>query len=76
MLPERVSLPDGAAVEAIDFRAMGTFDTRILHLQFLLFLVAAVGALGALLRDRAEGEQSARIQHKLRLWHGCFHDLH
>lgn len=39
------------SVEAIDFRAMGTFDTRILHLQFLLFLVAALGALAALLRD-------------------------
>lgn len=40
------------SVEAIDFRAMGSFDTRVLHLQFLLFLVAAVGALAALLRDR------------------------
>ena len=40
------------SVEAIDFRAMGSFDTRILHLQFLLLLVAALAALAALLRDR------------------------
>jgi hypothetical protein len=40
------------SLEAIDFRAMGAFDTRVLHLQFLLLLVAALGALGALLRDR------------------------
>lgn len=40
------------SLEAIDFRAMGAFDTRIIHLQFLLFLVAALMALAALLRDR------------------------
>ena len=40
------------SLEAIDFRAMGAFDTRVLHLQFLLFLVAALAALAALLRDR------------------------
>ena len=40
------------SVEALDFHAMGAFDTRILHLQFLLFLAAALAALGALLRDR------------------------
>jgi hypothetical protein len=40
------------SLEAIDFRAMGAFDTRVLHLQFLLFLVAALLALAALLRDR------------------------
>ncbi|HEU5278547.1 MAG TPA: hypothetical protein VFU26_06550 [Gaiellaceae bacterium] len=40
------------SLEAIDFRAMGAFDTRLLHLQFLLFLVAAVLALHALLQDR------------------------
>jgi hypothetical protein len=40
------------ALEAIDFRAMGAFDTRVLHLQFLFFLVAALLALAALLRDR------------------------
>jgi hypothetical protein len=40
------------SLEAIDFRAMGAFDTRVLHLQFLLFLVAALMALGSLLRDR------------------------
>src|SRR5919201_5738469 len=40
------------SVEAIDFRAMGAFDTRLVHLQFLLFLVAALAGLFALLRDR------------------------
>jgi hypothetical protein len=40
------------SVEAVDFRAMGAFDTRLLHVQFLLFLVAALLALFALLRDR------------------------
>jgi hypothetical protein len=40
------------SLEAIDFRAMGAFDTEVLHLQFLLFLVAALLALAALLRDR------------------------
>jgi hypothetical protein len=39
------------SLEAIDFRAMGAFDTRLLHVQFLLFLVAAVLALVALLHD-------------------------
>jgi hypothetical protein len=40
------------SLEAIDFRAMGAFDTRVLHLQFLLLLVAALAGLAALLRDR------------------------
>jgi hypothetical protein len=40
------------AVEAVDFRAMGAFDTRVIHLQFLLFLAASLLALAALLRDR------------------------
>jgi len=40
------------SVEALDFHAMGAFDTRILHLQFLFFLAAAFAALGAVLRDR------------------------
>jgi hypothetical protein len=40
------------SLEAVDFRAMGAFDTRLLHVQFLLFLVAASLALFALLRDR------------------------
>jgi hypothetical protein len=40
------------AVEAIDFHAMGAFDTRLLHLQFLFFLVAGLAALAAVLRDR------------------------
>ena len=34
------------SLEAIDFRAMGAFDTRLLHLQFLLLLVAGLAALG------------------------------
>jgi hypothetical protein len=40
------------SVEAVDFRAMGAFDTRLIHVQFLLFLVATLLALFALLRDR------------------------
>jgi hypothetical protein len=40
------------SLEAVDFRAMGAFDTRLVHVQFLLFLVAAMLALFALLRDR------------------------
>src|SRR5205823_3261987 len=38
------------SLEAIDFRAMGAFDTRLLHVQFLLFLVAVF--LGLLLVAR------------------------
>jgi hypothetical protein len=40
------------SLEAIDFHAMGAFDTRLLHLQFLLFLVAALLAFATLLHDR------------------------
>jgi hypothetical protein len=40
------------SLEALDFHAMGAFDTRLLHLQFLLFLLAGLAALAALLRDR------------------------
>jgi hypothetical protein len=40
------------SLEAIDFRAMGAFDTRLLHLQFLLVLVAALAALGTVLSGR------------------------
>src|SRR5439155_14477585 len=40
------------SLEAVDFRSMGAFDTRLAHVQFLLFLVAALLALFALLRDR------------------------
>jgi hypothetical protein len=40
------------SLEALDFRTMGAFDTRLLHVQFLLFLAAALAALHALLRDR------------------------
>jgi hypothetical protein len=47
------------SLEAIDFRAMGAFDTRLLHLQFLLLLVAALAALGTILAGRV---------HPLVLW--------
>jgi hypothetical protein len=47
------------SLEAVDFRAMGAFDTRLLHLQFLLFLVAALAALGTVLAGRV---------HALLLW--------
>lgn len=40
------------SLEAVGFRAMGAFDTRLLHLQFLLLLAAAILGLFALLRDR------------------------
>ena len=40
------------SLEAIGFRAMGAFDPRLLHLQFLFLLVAALLALFAVLRDR------------------------
>jgi hypothetical protein len=40
------------SLEAVDFRAMGAFDTRLLHLQFLLILVAALAALGTVLGGR------------------------
>jgi hypothetical protein len=40
------------SLEAVDFRSMGAFDTRLLHVQFLLLLVATLLALFALLRDR------------------------
>jgi hypothetical protein len=43
------------SLEALDFHAMGAFDTRLLHLQFLLLLVAALAALAALLYDRVSG---------------------
>jgi hypothetical protein len=39
------------SLEAIDFRAMGAFDTRLIHLQFLLMLVAALAAWAAVVRD-------------------------
>jgi len=47
------------SLEGIDFRAMGAFDTRLLHLQFLLLLVAALAALGTILAGRV---------HPLLLW--------
>ncbi len=40
------------SLEAIDFRAMGAFDTRLLHLQFLLLLVAGLTGLWAVLHER------------------------
>jgi hypothetical protein len=40
------------SLEAIGFRTMGAFDTRLLHVQFLLLLLAALLALFAILRDR------------------------
>ena len=40
------------SIEAVDFRAMGAFDTRLVHLQFLLFLVGALAALGTVLAGR------------------------
>jgi len=40
------------SLEAVDFRSMGAFDSRLLHIQFLLLLVATLLALFALLRDR------------------------
>ena len=43
------------SLEAIDYRAMGSFDTRVLILQFLLLLVAALAAFATLLRDRVPG---------------------
>ena len=47
------------SLEALDFHAMGAFDTRLLHLQFLLLLVAALAALGTVLAGRV---------HPLVLW--------
>jgi hypothetical protein len=47
------------SLEAVDFRAMGAFDTRLVHLQFLLVLVAALAALGTVLAGRV---------HALVLW--------
>jgi len=40
------------SLEAVSARAMGGFDPRLIHLQFLLFAVAGFAALHALLRDR------------------------
>jgi hypothetical protein len=40
------------SLEAVASRAMGSFDGRTIHLQFLLFGVAAFAAFWALLRDR------------------------
>jgi hypothetical protein len=40
------------SLEALDFHAMGAFDTRLVHVQFLLLLVAALAALGTVLSGR------------------------
>jgi hypothetical protein len=40
------------SLEAVGFRAMGAVDTRLLHVQFLLLLAAALLGLFAVLRDR------------------------
>ncbi len=40
------------SLEAVAARAMGSFDPRLIHLQFLLFAVAGIAALHALLRER------------------------
>jgi hypothetical protein len=40
------------SLEAVGARAMGGFDPRLIHLQFLLFGVAGIAALHALLRER------------------------
>jgi hypothetical protein len=40
------------SLEAVDFRAIGAFDTRLLHVQFFLLLVAALAALGTVLAGR------------------------
>jgi hypothetical protein len=43
------------SLEAIDYRAMGAFDTRVMLLQFLLLLVAGLAALATVLRERVPG---------------------
>lgn len=43
------------SLEAVASRAMGGFDSRLIHLQFLLFAVAGFAALYALSRDRVAG---------------------
>ena len=40
------------SLEALDFHAMGAFDTRLVHVQFVLLLVAALAALGTVLAGR------------------------
>jgi hypothetical protein len=42
------------SLEAVASRAMGGFDPRLVHLQFLLFGIAGVAALHGLLRDRVQ----------------------
>jgi hypothetical protein len=40
------------SLEALDFHAMGAFDTRLVHVQFVLLLVASLAALGTVLAGR------------------------
>ncbi len=42
------------SLEAVASRAMGGFDPRLIHLQFLLFAVAGIAALHGLLWDRVQ----------------------
>ena len=42
------------SLEAVASRAMGAFDPRLIHLQFLLIAVAGIAALHGLLRDRVQ----------------------
>jgi hypothetical protein len=41
------------ALEAVAFRALGSFDPQLVHLQFLLLLLAGVAALASILRGAA-----------------------
>ena len=41
------------ALEAVAYRALGSFDPQLVHLQFLLFVLAAVAALASTLRGIA-----------------------
>ena len=44
------------SLDAVAARAMGGFDPRLVHLQFLLVGIAGIGALHALLRDRVPAQ--------------------
>ena len=54
--------PAAALARGVDFRAMGAFDTRLLHLQFLLFLVAALPRSAP---PRATASPAAPLAHAL-----------
>ena len=57
------------SLEAIDFRAMGAFDTQLFHLQFVLLLVAALAALATVLRERVP--RAAAVARALRGRSAC-----